>query len=190
MVGSKAEERKRILEYRKRLTTKELLQKSLTIKNKLFDIDEFKEADNIMFYIDFNNEVKTEFMIKEAIDLGTEVIVPITNREEKRLELSKINDFDSQLKEGEYGILEPKEEYITPFSPNDLDLVILPGVAFDEKGNRLGYGGGYYDRLLAGNLKVDKVAISFEIQVIKEVIVDEHDVSVDRIITEKRVIKC
>lgn len=186
----KEKQRKQGFKYRSRLTQRELLKKSMEIKSNLFEIEEFEKAEVIMFYVAFRNEVRTEFMIKSALELGKRVIVPITDVENKKLYLSELKDYDDELTEGSYGILEPKEEFIRTVEPSDLDLVVLPGLAFDSSGNRLGYGGGYYDRLLSQIPTVDKMAICFDVQIMDEVITNSKDIAVDKIITEKRDIIC
>lgn len=186
---TKQEQREKVMDYRQRLTDKELLDKSMEIKKKLFELDEFIEAEVIMFYVDFRNEVKTEFMIKEALNDGKRVVIPISQVEDRSLLLSELKDYDQELETGTYDILEPKEEYIRPVEHSELDLVTVPGVAFDEDCNRLGYGGGYYDRFSAGlDSQVSRIALAFEIQIVDQVVTDEHDLPVDKVLTEKRVI--
>ena len=105
------------------------------------------------------------------------------------MEAVKIVDL-TNLKEDKYGILEPTKD-IEAMNKNELDLVIMPGLAFDTNGGRLGYGGGYYDKYLqkiAGNLS--KVALAYDFQIVQEVPKEEHDIKVDYIITEKREIEC
>ncbi|MGM0471277.1 MAG: 5-formyltetrahydrofolate cyclo-ligase [Bacillota bacterium] len=186
----KEEQRERVLNYRQRLTDKEVLHKSMDIKRELFDLEEFQAAEVVMFYIDFRNEVKTEFMIKEVLNSGKRVVIPISQVEDRSLLLSELKDYDQELEEGTYGILEPKDEYLRPVDYDELDLVIVPGVGFDEDCNRLGYGGGYYDRFSAKlDDTVDRVALAFEIQIVDQVITDEHDLPVDKVLTEQRVIE-
>ncbi|SDC64693.1 MULTISPECIES: 5-formyltetrahydrofolate cyclo-ligase [unclassified Candidatus Frackibacter] len=186
---AKAEQREKVLNYRQRLTDRELLGKSMEIKKKLFELKEFQEAEVIMFYIDFRNEVKTEFMIKEALKLGKRVLVPISQVEDRSLLLSELKDYDQELELGTYDILEPKKEYIRPVKYKKLDFVVVPGVAFDEECNRLGYGGGYYDRFSAKlDDNVMRAALAFEIQIVDEVITGEYDLPVDKVLTEERVI--
>ncbi|MCK8815983.1 5-formyltetrahydrofolate cyclo-ligase [Natroniella sulfidigena] len=189
LAEKKKEQRQMATKYRQRLTDRELLKKSMEIKKKLFELEEFEAAENIMFFVSFNNEVRTEFMIKEALKLGKNVILPITDREENRLLLSQLEDYDQELEESTYGILEPKEEYIRLIEPTELDLVVSPGLAFDRELNRLGYGGGYYDRLLSQAPQADKVAIAFHIQIVDEVVVGDYDIPMDKVVTEQEVIE-
>ncbi|SJZ72721.1 5-formyltetrahydrofolate cyclo-ligase [Selenihalanaerobacter shriftii] len=187
--NAKQDQRKMVLDYRQRLNDGELLKKSMEIKKKLFELEEFESAEVIMFYVDFRNEVKTEFMIKEALKLDKRVLIPISQVEDRSLLLSELKNYDQELEEGTYGILEPKEEYIRPVDYEELDLAIVPGVAFDEDCNRLGYGGGYYDRFAAKvSPEASRIALAFEIQIIDDVIIGEYDLPVDKVVTEKRVV--
>ncbi len=94
-----------------------------------------------------------------------------------------------ELSIGSYGILEPRTEKIRKTRVEDIDLIIVPGVAFDKKGNRIGHGKGYYDRLL-DKTNATKIGLAFEFQLLKEIPTDKHDLPIDILITEKRIIKC
>jgi len=190
MIKTKIEQRQEMLTLRNQLTQEEIIDKSDKIKSKLFDSAQFKAAKSIMFFVSFKNEVRTKAMIKGALDLGKRVIVPITNLKENKLELSELKDYDQELTKGTYGILEPKQEYRRPVNFSNADLVICPGLAFDKTGNRLGYGGGYYDRLLAQNLTINRVAICFDFQIVDQVLVSEYDIKMNKIISERREISC
>ncbi len=187
---TKEELREKMLTKRANLTPIEREEKSRVIKEKLFNQSEFKRAKTIMFYVAFRKEVETEQMIKESLAAKKEVVVPITDQEKKQLYLSQLKDYDRELESGTYGIKEPAADYYRPIKRNKLDLVVVPGVAFDTQGNRLGYGGGYYDRLLAGLTSVSRVGVSFEQQVAANIAAAEHDQPVNKIITEERIINC
>ena len=164
--------------------------KSLFIKSNLFSIPEIMSASSLMFYVSFRSEVQTEPMIKHALSLGKQVIVPITDSKNKRLLLSQLKDIDEDLAPGSWGIREPKHGKIRPIDYNDIDVVVAPGLAFSEQGWRIGYGGGYYDQLLRDSRK-KAYALSFEMQILPQVpFIAGQDVQVDYIITEKRVIVC
>jgi 5-formyltetrahydrofolate cyclo-ligase len=183
--------RKKILSKRNSLTIAEIKEKSLKIKSSLFNLKEFKEADNIMFFVSFRSEVMTDFMIKEALDLGKKVIVPRVNKRTTSLQISYIDDFNTDLTFGAYGILEPKSDQCQRAKKNDVDIVIVPGAAFSVEGNRVGYGLGYYDRFFDNlNKDVSKIALAFELQIVKKVPTSKYDVTMDMIITEERGIRC
>ena len=114
--------------------------------------------------------------------------MPVVDKEKHRLKLSVLKSWDD-LKPGSYGILEPKKDCLKWVSPMDINLIIVPGVGFDKKGNRLGHGEGYYDRLLSKPFGTLSIGLAFEIQIIEDIPIDTHDQPVDILITEKRVIK-
>jgi len=178
--------RKEIKEKRTKQSKEENRKKSKEIKERLFELKEFKDAKTVLFYISYNGEVFTHDMIFESF-YKKNIIVPVSNKEDCSLTLSHLKSWE-ELSIGSYGILEPRIEKIRKTRVENIDLIIVPGVAFDEKGSRLGHGKGYYDRLLK-NAKVPIVALAFEFQIIENVPTDEHDKSVDIIITEERIIK-
>jgi len=184
--------RKRVLTLRDALTPDERVRKSRAIKSLLFQLPEFIQAKTVMFFISFRSEVLTEEMVKAAILLKKKVMVPVTDLEHHRLILSELKDYDHDLVPGTYGIPEPKKEKRKKVSPEELDLIIAPGSVFDEKGRRIGYGGGYYDKLLRClQGKIPVAALAFELQIVNEVPCNpERDIPVDLIITENRMIRC
>jgi len=181
--------RKDLIQIRKNISKKEVLEKSKEIKKRLFEIDEFKNSSCILFYISYGNEVFTHDMIKEFLKNKKNVIVPISDVDNKKLILSKLDDW-KDLEKGAYNILEPREETIREVSVFDIDLVIAPGVGFDEHGCRIGHGKGYYDRILRDSTNALHIGLAFENQIIEEVPIESHDIPVDKIVTEKRIIDC
>jgi 5-formyltetrahydrofolate cyclo-ligase len=174
---------------RRDLSKKEVLEKSNKIKKRLFELNEFKKASNNLFYVSYDNEVYTHEMIKESISSKKNVIVPMCDKEERCLILSKLNNWDD-LEQGSYGILEPRKEKVKEFSINNVDLIIVPGLGFDENGNRIGHGKGYYDALLKNSKNALHIGLSFESQIVKKIPIEAHDLPVHIIVTEKRVIDC
>ncbi len=155
-------------------------RKSKLIKKRLFRTEVFKKAEFVMFYIALKDEVNTEEMIKEAKKLGKKVIVPVCKKNRITLRPCILEDNPS-LKKGPYGVCEPAIERGIPLK--DLDLVIVPGVAFDKKGNRLGRGKGCYDRFLKKLLKdTPTIGLAFDFQILPSLPRQTHDVSVNKII--------
>lgn len=182
--------RKEILQKRSELTVENITEHSDIIANKLYNMDYYKEANTIMSFISFSDEVNTHEIIKKSIGLGKSIVVPITIPETKELKVSQVLDF-SELEIGYYDILTPKKEYIRFVDPNTIDLILVPGVVFARNGYRVGYGGGYYDRFLSKlPQKFHKIGLSFDLQVKDKVPTDSFDIPVDLIITEKEVINC
>ena len=177
--------RNKLKNNRNNLSKKEVINKSKLIIDKLCGLDIFKKSTTVLFYISYDNEVFTHDLIKKYLG-KKEVIVPISNTKEETLILSKIENWDDLVK-GSYGILEPK--IIDDCNSEKLDLIIVPGVGFDEKGNRIGHGKGYYDKLLQ-KTNATTIGLAFECQIVDKIPTDENDKPVDIIVTEKRVINC
>jgi len=180
---SKQELRKEALLRRKSLPLEERREKSKAIIKYLIQSPFFRQARRILFYASFDHEVETWEGIKVALAQGKEVYLPRTNIKEKRLSLHRLTDLE-ELTPGAYGILEPPVQN-PKIDPEALDLIVCPGVAFDLRGGRLGYGGGYYDRLLAKAQKAKRVALAFECQIFETLPLETHDIRMEVIITEK-----
>lgn len=181
--------RQDILKIRKKLSSKTIDDKSNFIYHHLKKLSLYENAQNIMVYIDFRNEVRTNQIIDDLLSSNKNVIIPISVPKTKEMILSKVLDPKKELIEGTYGILEPKEEYIRKIDSSIIDLILVPGVAFDSKGHRIGYGGGYYDRFLDTLKKhIPTVALAFDLQIIERVPYDPFDKKMDYIITETKII--
>ena len=150
------------------------------IFEKVISCNEIKKAENIFCYISVNDEVDTEKIIKYLFDAGKTVTVPLCVEKGKMIAV-KINSFDD-LKEGMYKIPEPKSH--KEFDRNKLDLIIVPALAFDKAGYRLGYGGGFYDRFMADS-KAFKLGICRSELYVESLPHSEYDIKVDKVITER-----
>ena len=148
-------------------------------------------AKTVMLTVSFGTEFDTHGLIKEALASEKKVIVPKMVPEFCGLELRRIEHFPGDLIPGNFGILEP-DPLRTPFESGfDLDLILVPGIAFTEHGYRLGYGGGYFDRFLpAVGKRAVKVSLIDEAHVFSNLPIDKHDVPVDYLFTESRLIDC
>jgi len=180
LVGlTKKQIRSRILLSLKTQKEEDRDRKSKLIKRKLFRMRFFKKAKIVMFYVSFNGEVKTQDMIKEALKLGKIIAVPVClKRCIIKPSLLRIKD---RLVKGIYGAPEPAIKRF--INLNKLDLVIVPGVAFDKRGRRLGRGKGFYDRFLSKlSHKTTSVGLAFNLQILPLVPTTKRDVSVDRVI--------
>lgn len=185
----KKEFRKKVISLRKTQQPNFIKKNSDIIKDKLLKMNCIKNASTIMLYLDFNNEVITDNLIKELISLDKIVASPITIIKEKKLIPCQIKDFENGIQYGAYNIREPKPNCSTEINIKDIDVVIVPAVAYDINGFRLGYGGGFYDRFLE-NIREDAVTIgiAFDLQIFNEVPKEPHDAQLDYIITESRII--
>src|SRR5690606_34064686 len=147
-------------------------------------------AQTVMFYIDVRAEVRTRQALPDALASGKRIIVPWCNAHGE-LELFRLEAMD-ELEVGMYKILEPKAELRElkekQVAPHELDLILVPGVAFDRTGGRTGHGKGYYDKLLQhARPDAPLVALAFECQLFPEIPTHAHDVYMDKIITEKQI---
>ncbi|NMA86013.1 MAG: 5-formyltetrahydrofolate cyclo-ligase [Tissierellia bacterium] len=182
--------RQEIIGKRSQLTEKEILEKSSKIKNRLFQLEEFKSANFIFSFISFGDEIHTHDIIKETLAMNKRVGVPISIDKPRKLLVSEIKDFNEELEIGYYNILAPKKEFERIVPPDLINLVLVPGLAFDSDGYRTGYGGGYYDRFFAdANKNMVKIGLCFDLQIVSKVPRDIYDIPVDYIITEDRIIK-
>lgn len=176
--------RQQVLHERFKLSPGERKAKSRRIEERLFSLPEFRDARAVLFYASFRSEVETWDMIRRALKSGKRVFLPRVKG--KGLAIFEIKDFDRDVEPGAWGIPEPKNGRSSRIE--EIDVAIVPGAVFDEKGNRLGYGAGYYDRLLTG-YNGETIGLAFELQIVPDVPSGLHDVPVKKIVTEKRVIE-
>ncbi|MBI4743903.1 MAG: 5-formyltetrahydrofolate cyclo-ligase [Actinobacteria bacterium] len=182
--------RQKMISLRNNLSREEVLLKSNLIKDALIQMPELKNAEWIMLYVSFDNEVRTDQIAKELFGLKKKVLVPAIIKKPKGLIACQVFDFEKDLKAGFFGIKEPTEELKTPFDPQKIDVIIVPGIAFDIRGNRVGFGGGYYDLFLKKlNRKTISIALAYDFQVLKNIPSQKNDVPVDIIVSEKQIIR-
>jgi len=159
-------------------------RKSAIIRSRLFNEEEFKKAKVVMFYVSLKDEVDTLLMIDEALKAGKRIAVPVILKEEKRLIAGEIYNRLEDLESQHFGIYQPRQDRAKEIPLGDIDLVVVPGVAFDRKNIRLGRGHGYYDRFLSGLPKTTKtIGLAFDFQVLEDLPQDPHDIPVSKIIT-------
>jgi len=182
---TKSELRREAKEKCRALSEKERKAADEKICERFFSLEASKSA-RVFVYVSFGNEVETRPIIEKLLGQGSSVYVPLC-KEGGIMEAKRIFAL-SELAPGMYGIPEPKDSAPT-VSPLELSLIIAPGLAFGEDCTRLGKGAGYYDRFICLAKDVPVVALCREINVYKTVPCDEHDRSVDMIITESRVIR-
>jgi 5-formyltetrahydrofolate cyclo-ligase len=155
----------------------------------VLSLKEYKEARLLISYCAKDDEVQTRPIIERALVEGKRVAVIVTDVSSKTLSFSEIKSFEEELAPGAFGILEPKPGHLRPISIAQADVILVPLVAWDEKGHRLGYGAGYFDRALAGARRTRKVGLALESQRLPRVPESRHDVPLDVIVTEKRVVR-
>jgi len=170
-------------ELRKRVRSQRLEHrdagKSMSIAQFLFSLPEYRKSKTILLYMPINNEVDTLGIIEDSLTHKT-VCLPVTVGDH-----ISVSEYSEHFVSGKYGVPEPRfKKYV---DPANIDLAIVPGIAFDPKGGRVGYGKGYYDRLLK-NVPGKKIALAYEFQLVPDIPSEPHDIAMDKIITEKGVI--
>ncbi|MEW5997032.1 MAG: 5-formyltetrahydrofolate cyclo-ligase [Candidatus Micrarchaeota archaeon] len=176
--------RKRMLQLRKNMPEEEKHEMSRRIAERLLDLEEFHSAHVVALYLSKKDEVDTWGVVEEAAH-AEEVLLPIVKEGKLRFVYYEKN---GEMKRGPYGIMEPVGE---EFGGKGIDLMVVPLVAVDGRGNRLGMGKGYYDRYLRGEGPKPKVLVGlcFDFQVVGEVPAERHDVPINIIITNKETIR-
>ncbi len=178
--------RKEKLRWRASLTPDEARSKSEQIAATLNTLPEYANAKTILFYVSAKpNEVDTHSLIRQALSRGVRVLVPVTDFDRNELAFSEIRGVE-ELVRVRFGLLEPRADSLRPADANDANVIIVPGVAFDRQCRRVGFGGGYYDRLLAGE-HAPAVALGYEGQFVERVPAGSKDMPVDAVVTELRV---
>ncbi len=184
----KSDLRRRARSLRAALTAEKRSLASRIICDRLTGLPEFERAETVNVFIPFGDEVDITPAIRRAFALGKKVITQRVPDRGNELEHYFIDSLHGLIP-GPYGIPEPDPQRCPPASAQDAELIIVPGLFFDRRGNRLGYGKGYYDRFLA-RTDAAKLAVAFAAQLIDEVPVSNHDIPVDQIITEEGVLIC
>ncbi|MFL0252338.1 5-formyltetrahydrofolate cyclo-ligase [Clostridium neuense] len=179
---NKSELRKKILEIRNSIDVYEKQVKDSKIFNNIINSYQYKHSNNIFIFVSYSSEVDTHKVIEYSLKNGKRIFVPKVISKKLGMEVIEIRGF-SDLKRSKYGILEPCENnYIRP---EEIDVAFIPGLAFDKKGGRLGYGGGFYDRYLKLLKKsTAKIGLCYSFQVIENVPMEEYDIRIDGIIED------
>ena len=171
---------------RSSLSPEEIEEKSQTICSAVMGV--LDDTDPVLVYVSKPLEVSTRMLIDQLLRRQKRVVVPLIEKETKTLRLSYINDA-SVLVPSTFHVHEPVGTEISA-QPRDVKVVIVPMIAFDRHGNRLGYGAGYYDRFLSANVHITRIGLAFSSLEVTEVPSDANDIRMDVIITEKGIIRC
>lgn len=170
---------------RRALTAEELDTYSARIRKSLFTLGCVKNAKTICTFISAFKEPDTISIMRRLWKTGCHVIVPISDTETNTLSLSYIDSMNG-LTKGAYGILEPSA--VKNADENIIDIILVPGLAFDRNGGRIGFGKGYYDRLLTSSNAI-KIGLCYDFQLSDKIPTENHDVPMDYIITEKEILE-
>lgn len=183
MLGKK-EIRAEVKKRRREADEETLHEKSLQILERFRQLSAYKDASLLLAYVDAKREAETRLLMRCAWDDGKKVAVP-------RVDGDGIMHFYylrslKDLEPGAFGIMEPRAD--CRICEPEEGLLLMPGVAFDEQGHRVGYGGGYYDRYLEKHPHLIHIALAFEFQIFPEVPSEKHDICPDLIVTENRIL--
>lgn len=174
---------------RRSLDPEELATLSSRVAANLRSLNEYKAANLIISYCAKDDEVQTRPIIERALEEGKRVAVVVTDVRTKTLSFSELESFEDDLAPGTFGILEPKPGKVRLVPLSQADIVLVPLVAWDEKGRRLGYGAGYFDRALEGARGTTKIGLALESQRLTRIPESKHDVPLDVVVTERRVVR-
>ncbi|MBI3023617.1 MAG: 5-formyltetrahydrofolate cyclo-ligase [Thaumarchaeota archaeon] len=181
--------REAALRTRRSMDREEIKLLSGRVQEKLRSLGEFERAKVLASYVSTKDEVQTDEVISTSLRLGKRVLVPIVDQTRTELLFSELRDL-SELGEGHYGIREPRSEFLRIVPLEEAGLILVPLVAWDERGFRIGHGKGYFDKAL-GQLKNDipTTGLAFEAQRVDRVPNEEFDVPLGTIVTEQRVLR-
>jgi 5-formyltetrahydrofolate cyclo-ligase len=189
---TKLEIRKKLLALRKQLLPDTRAAYSAAITKSVLQLPEYRQAGVVLGYMNFGTEFASEHWIQQVLADGKKLALPRVNRHTNQLDLYWVDDLENQLESGLWGIREPVVERCDRLTMlNEVEFALLPGVAFTRDGARLGYGGGFYDKLLARMThRPALVAAAFALQVVEQIPQEATDVKVELVITEQETIVC
>lgn len=187
MQKAKSALRAEMLARRNAMSEEEIAEKSADIVEIACALPSWQQAGVVCSYLAIGSEVRSAALIEKAFSQGMVVALPRTDMQQKRLTLHPVSSL-KELLQGPFGLLEPPADSPN-ISPADIELFIIPGMAFDARGNRLGYGAGFYDQLLK-NTAAPRLALAFAQQIAPNIPVDEWDVPLDLLVTDDGVIDC
>lgn len=176
-IMDKKELRANIKTLKRQHSKESLLEQSKLILDKLENHEYFKEAKTVMLYSSLPDEVNTHDFLEKWRNEKKIILPTVVGDDIIPVELSKDTDFAI----GDFNIMEPQNE---PYE-GSYDLIIVPGVAFDKNGNRIGRGKGYYDRFLCKHLDVRRIGICFDFQLVDNVPTEDNDIRMDEVITRQ-----
>lgn len=160
------------------------IEKSKIIEQKILNSNEYKVCKSVFVYVSYNTEVDTLEIINSALRDKKTVAVPVMTEIPHTMVFVKIDSMDC-LEKNSFGILEPRLEAGKIVKADNNTMVVVPALAFDRCGYRLGYGGGYYDKYLSENETMCNIGIGFSCQLVDRLEINEYDVKLDKIITEE-----
>jgi len=180
--------REEIIKKRNNLLPEIKKEYDALIFKQLIESDIYNKSKKIFTYVSFGSEIDTIKFIKYALNDNKEIYVPKTDKTKKEMVAIRINSLDNMSVDN-WGILEPKSVDKNKIG-EDFDLILMPGLAFDRKGNRIGYGGGYYDKYLSQFKEIsNKLVLAYDFQIVNNIENESHDIKVNCIITNNEIIR-
>jgi 5-formyltetrahydrofolate cyclo-ligase len=171
------------------LPESDLSRKLQRIVERLFEFANFIEAGTVLLYVKREFEVETTDIIKGCYSRKKNVVLPAFDIQKNKMKLMKVENLKQHLKKGPLDIAEPDPDVCKPVPIDQIDIAVVPGLAFDEKGGRIGFGEGHYKRLMTKLPSTTrKIAIAFEEQIVPQIPMDSRNKNVDIIVTDERII--
>ncbi len=166
-----------------------LAEKYQIIEGKLFEFANFLESQQVFMYTQVSTEIPTESIIRKTMEIEKNVVLPVFTESKNSFSLYKISNYDKDLVRNADDILEPNPEGCKKIALEDIDIAFIPGLAFDDKGGRVGFGNNYYSKLITKLPETcRKVSLAYEDQIVDQIQMESRKFTVDIIITDRRVI--
>ncbi|WP_066648290.1 5-formyltetrahydrofolate cyclo-ligase [Christensenella timonensis] len=181
---TKQEIREKVLNMRRSLTSKYIEDESMKVMERLLNLPALKDGRNVLVYSDFDGEIKTAALTGWLLYHGAQVFLPVIHK--KKMYAANIKSAVLEL--SCFGVAQPKYDEAELIEPGKLDLIIVPGIAFDRALNRIGFGGGYYDAFLKEASLAKKIALAYDFQILGQLVPEAHDIKMDMIVTPDEVI--
>lgn len=183
--SQKPDLRATVLARRDAIPVQQRRSRSEAISQKVLALPEFAAAKVVMAYMSMGSEFDTRFLVDALLQRGAQLVLPRVDRATKMLALHAVRDLQHDLKSGVWGIREPDPARCEPVPLSQVDLILMPGAVFDRERRRLGYGGGFYDKMLAlPERRALTLAVAFDEQVVPSVPTEPHDIPVDILISD------
>lgn len=183
----KQELRKHLKKERANIVNKELLSKEII--KKVTSSTLYKSAEAVLCYSSLKDEVDTKYLMKLIHDDGKKLALPRCIKSDGQMNFYVVDDLENQLENGSYNVLEPNIDICKEINSFDNSIIIVPGLSFDHKGYRLGYGKGYYDRFLEKHSLIS-IGLCYNCLIKNELPIDKYDLPVNYVITESHIIDC
>jgi 5-formyltetrahydrofolate cyclo-ligase len=186
----KSDIRKSILKKRDALTPIERSRDSAIIRQRIFQTPEWNDAHTVLIYASYKSEVDTTKLIKTALENGKRVVLPVIDERDHQIRISELKSFGDLAPGHFHGIHEPAKHLQKLIDPSEVELAVVPGIAFDRKGGRIGFGGGFFDKLLARMPRARRMGLAYSLQLRTRGLPKEsHDVAMHIVVTEKELVK-